>query len=94
VETEVIIMPSDRMSLIREPTSLGVPDVYILLPSVSVLKPSVDRLKSLSKFITLSANMSGHFKLEIDTPVVTGEVSYENLNHPNISKYNSSINFS
>ncbi|CAO3657110.1 unnamed protein product [Mucor hiemalis] len=83
-ELQVLIMSSDKMALIKEPTTLGTPDAYILLPSVSTLKPVVDRYKALGKFLTISATMNGKFKLEIETPAAKCKVYYENLNNPRL----------
>ncbi|KAG1140291.1 hypothetical protein G6F37_009782 [Rhizopus arrhizus] len=83
-ELEIEIINSDRMAYVREPAMLAMPHTYILLPNVAVLKPVAERLKSLSKYLTLSANMNGVFKISIESTACQCEAIYERLENPRL----------
>ncbi|KAI9306934.1 checkpoint protein Hus1/Mec3 [Cunninghamella echinulata] len=81
-QLDVVMVPSDRMQYLREPPILETPNAYILLPNLLSMKPIGDRLKSLSKFLTLSVNMNGKIKLSVETELAQVEAIYNNLENP------------
>ncbi|ORE20651.1 hypothetical protein BCV71DRAFT_79918 [Rhizopus microsporus] len=83
-ELGVSLISPDRMVYIKEPRTMGIPHTYILLPNVSTLKPVAERLKSLSKYLTLSANMNGVFKVAIETVNCECEAIFEGLENPQL----------
>ena len=46
------------------------------------------RLKSMGKYLTLSANMAGVFKLSVETELVQCETVYRHLENPQLGKRN------
>ncbi|KAI9494869.1 checkpoint protein Hus1/Mec3 [Zychaea mexicana] len=84
-EISVSIIPPERMRHIREPTIASTPDAYILLPSLHALKTTAGRLKSMGKYLTLSANMAGVFKLVVETELVQCETVYRHLENPQLA---------
>lgn len=59
---------------------------YIMLPSLHLLRSVASRLKSLGKFLTLSANMAGTFKMAVDTELAQCETVYRHLENPHLGK--------
>ncbi|KAI8139686.1 checkpoint protein Hus1/Mec3 [Fennellomyces sp. T-0311] len=84
-EVTVTVVSPERMRHIREPTTSSEPDAYILLPSLHTLKNVALRLKSMGKFLTLSANMAGKFKLSVETELVQCETIYRHLENPQLA---------
>ncbi|OBZ80890.1 Checkpoint protein hus1 [Choanephora cucurbitarum] len=80
----VQIVTAEKIQNIRNPCASERPDTYILLPDVNILKSTAERFKALSNFITLSANMQGEFKIEIQSPFAVCSARYENLQHPEL----------
>ncbi|KAG1471802.1 hypothetical protein G6F56_001920 [Rhizopus delemar] len=60
-----------------------------MLPDVGELKHRVEKLKSISKFCTLSANMNGTFKITFETSTAEGEAVYEELENPQLEGHES-----
>ncbi|CAO3650492.1 unnamed protein product [Cunninghamella blakesleeana] len=89
-QLDVIMVPGDRMQFLREPPILETPNAYILLPSLLTLKPMADRLKSLSKFLTVSVNMNGKMKLSVQTELAEVESVYHNLENPILNGHRTS----
>ncbi|KAI9207229.1 checkpoint protein Hus1/Mec3 [Polychytrium aggregatum] len=58
------------------------PHVHIMMPPLSSIRTIAERMKSMSNYITISANMRGEFVLKIDTDSVEVETSYRNLINP------------
>ncbi|KAI9252402.1 checkpoint protein Hus1/Mec3 [Phascolomyces articulosus] len=81
----VSIIPPERMRVIKEPTIATTPDAYILLPSLHNLKTVAGRLKSMGKYLTISANMAGVFKLSVETDMVQCETVYRHLENPQLA---------
>uniref|UniRef100_A0A0B6Z858 Checkpoint protein n=1 Tax=Arion vulgaris TaxID=1028688 RepID=A0A0B6Z858_9EUPU len=57
-------------------------DVSIELPQMKVLKNVVDKMKNLSNYLTLSANISGDMKLSVETDMVAISTHFQNLSNP------------
>lgn len=51
------------------------------------LKSSASRLKSLSKYLIISANMEGTLRLRVETDLVQCESIYHHLENPRIENY-------
>ncbi|KAI9248616.1 checkpoint protein Hus1/Mec3 [Sporodiniella umbellata] len=83
-ELDVEVIPSNKITFIKEPIALAMPHTYILLPNVHVLKPIADRFKSISKYLTLSANMDGKFKISTESHACECEAVYEGLENPRL----------
>jgi len=67
----------------REPT-LPEPDVHILLPPLKMLRNIVDRMKAVSDYVFLSANMGGELTLKVQTDMVSIQTYFNNLEHATI----------
>ncbi|CDS13128.1 hypothetical protein LRAMOSA05311 [Lichtheimia ramosa] len=83
----VSLIPHDRWRTFREPLFGGYPDSYIRLPDLLTLKSSASRLKSLSKYLIISANMEGTLRLRVETDLVQCESIYHHLENPRIENY-------
>lgn len=57
-------------------------DVSIYLPPLKTLKNVVDRMKNLSNFLVLEANMSGEMNLKIETDLVSVTTHFKDLGNP------------
>ncbi|XP_055006637.1 checkpoint protein HUS1 isoform X2 [Boleophthalmus pectinirostris] len=57
-------------------------DVSIYLPPLKTLKNVVDRMKNLSQFLVLEANMSGEMNLKIETDLVSVTTHFKDLGNP------------
>lgn len=57
-------------------------DVSIYLPPLKTLKNVVDRMKNLSNFLVLEANMNGQMNLKIDTDLVSVSTHFKDLGNP------------
>ncbi|KAI7905875.1 checkpoint protein Hus1/Mec3 [Cokeromyces recurvatus] len=84
-ELPIALVTQSRVALIKEPVTIRRPDTYILLPPLTSLKPTAERFKSLGKFIVLSANMNGVFKMEIESSYALCSAQYENLTNPRLA---------
>ncbi|KAJ3218564.1 hypothetical protein HK099_005010 [Clydaea vesicula] len=58
-------------------------NVLITLPPLHALK-YIERMKSVSNFITLSANMKGELKIKAETDMVKIETFFDNLINPDL----------
>ncbi|ORZ13944.1 checkpoint protein Hus1/Mec3 [Absidia repens] len=86
-ELEVERLPSERIRHIWEPPVLDNPHAYIVFPGLQTIKPLVDRMKSLSKYMTIAANMNGQLKLSVDTDAVQVESAFSGLDNPRLEGY-------
>lgn len=57
-----------------------------MLPSLHSVKSVAGRLKSLGRYLTLSANMAGTFKMAVETELAQCETVYRNLENPRLGK--------
>ncbi|KAI8069542.1 checkpoint protein Hus1/Mec3 [Gongronella butleri] len=83
-ELEVHIIPRERMQDLREPPVLATPQAYVLLPNLASVKSVADRMKSLSKFLTLAVNMNGQLKLSVETELAEVEALFSRLENPRL----------
>ncbi|GAA6020065.1 hypothetical protein JCM10207_006774 [Rhodosporidiobolus poonsookiae] len=59
------------------------PDVIILLPPLSILRTVAERLKTVSPYITLSANNAGEFRMRAEADEAKVETEWRGLKRPN-----------
>eukprot|EP01027_Heterolobosea_sp_BB2_P017954 GEZU01025369.1.p2 GENE.GEZU01025369.1~~GEZU01025369.1.p2 ORF type:complete len:144 (+),score=24.17 GEZU01025369.1:40-471(+) len=78
------LLTYDQVNELREPT---VPDplVQIFLPPLKDLKNFIDRMRSVSDYLTLIANMANTLRLKVETSTATIETYFRNLNNPKTS---------
>lgn len=80
------VLSSDEIDRIREPPlRVADVDVHILLPQLLSLKSVVERLKSLSSYMTIAANMRGDLQLGVNTDSVEVTTHYKDLVNPEIN---------
>ncbi|XP_020917230.1 checkpoint protein HUS1 isoform X1 [Exaiptasia diaphana] len=59
-------------------------DVSIYMPQIKTVRNVVERMKNLSNYMTISANLKGSMTLGVDTDIVTVETHFKNLDNPNL----------
>ncbi|XP_030612919.1 checkpoint protein HUS1 [Archocentrus centrarchus] len=57
-------------------------DVSIYLPPLKTMKSVVDRMKNLSNFLVIEANLSGEMNLKIETDLVSVTTHFRELGNP------------
>jgi len=55
-----------------------------MMPPLKLVRNVVDRLKNISDYLVISANMAGLLKLSVELEMVTIATFYKNLEHPQI----------
>uniref|UniRef100_A0A3P9P0A6 Checkpoint protein n=1 Tax=Poecilia reticulata TaxID=8081 RepID=A0A3P9P0A6_POERE len=62
----------------------GVPDfdVSVYLPPLKTMKSVVDRMKNLSNFLVMEANLNGDMNLKIQTDLVSVTTHFKDLGNP------------
>ncbi|XP_025003370.2 checkpoint protein HUS1 isoform X2 [Gallus gallus] len=77
----VRVIPRRLWNDFREPV---VPDfdVSIYLPVLKTMKSIVERMKNLSNYIVIEANLSGEMNLKIETDVVSVTTHFKDLGNP------------
>uniref|UniRef100_A0A8U8B7C7 Checkpoint protein n=1 Tax=Geospiza parvula TaxID=87175 RepID=A0A8U8B7C7_GEOPR len=75
------VIPRRMWNDFREPS---VPDfdVSIYLPVLKTMKSVVERMKNLSNFIVIEANLSGEMNLKIETDLVSVTTHFKDLGNP------------
>jgi len=61
------------------------------MPTLKVLRNVVDRMKSLSNFVRVSASNSGEMKLCVETDLVCVTTYFRDLGRPAWRKFNSHV---
>ncbi|SAL99263.1 hypothetical protein [Absidia glauca] len=77
-------LPSERIHHVWEPPVLMNPQAYIVFPNLQAVKPLVDRIKSLSKYLKIAANMNGQLKLSVDTDMAEVDAVFSGLDNPRL----------
>ncbi|KAI8098912.1 checkpoint protein Hus1/Mec3 [Halteromyces radiatus] len=77
-------LPGDRIRLVWDPPVLADPETYIIFPNLLAMKPIVDRMKSLSKYMTIAANMNGQLKLSVNTDMAQVDSVFSHLGNPRL----------
>ncbi|XP_033933789.2 checkpoint protein HUS1 [Pseudochaenichthys georgianus] len=57
-------------------------DVSIYLPPLKIMKNVIDRMKNLSNFLVVEANLNGEMNLKIDTDLVSVSTHFKDLGNP------------
>ncbi|KAM3593643.1 uncharacterized protein V6R79_017771 [Siganus canaliculatus] len=80
-DVPVDVIPRRLWSEFQEP---DVPDfdVSIYLPPLKTMKNVVDRMKNLSNFLVMEANLSGDMNLKIQTDLVSVTTHFKDLGNP------------
>eukprot|EP01098_Paradermamoeba_levis_P003425 TRINITY_DN1563_c0_g1_i1.p1 TRINITY_DN1563_c0_g1~~TRINITY_DN1563_c0_g1_i1.p1 ORF type:complete len:155 (-),score=23.71 TRINITY_DN1563_c0_g1_i1:53-517(-) len=82
-EIPINLLSSAQLAQYTEPP-LPDPDVYIMMPSLKALRPVIERMKNISEFLHLTANMNGELEVSVETDMVSIATLYGNLEHPQI----------
>ncbi len=82
-DVPISLVSATQFALLIEPM-LPDPKVNIMLPVLKTLRPIIDRMKNISEFLHLNANMRGELSLKVDTNMVSIETHYKNLDHPQV----------
>lgn len=81
------MLAPEEIERIREPPlKVSDVDVHILLPQLLSLKNVVERLKSLSSYMTIAANMRGELQLGVNTDSAEVTTHYKDLINPEINQ--------
>uniref|UniRef100_UPI003AAAE290 checkpoint protein HUS1 n=1 Tax=Centroberyx gerrardi TaxID=166262 RepID=UPI003AAAE290 len=77
----VDVIPRRLWTEFKEPS---MPDlqVSIYLPPLKTMKNVVDRMKNLSNFLVMEANLSGEMNLKIETDLVSVTTHFKDLGNP------------
>ncbi|KAK5877700.1 hypothetical protein CesoFtcFv8_025181 [Champsocephalus esox] len=80
-DVPVEVIPRRLWHEFKEP---GMPDfdVSIYLPPLKTMKNVIDRMKNLSNFLVVEANLSGQMNLKIDTDLVSVSTHFKDLGNP------------
>eukprot|EP01121_Diplochlamys_sp_Union-15-3_P004050 TRINITY_DN14012_c0_g1_i1.p1 TRINITY_DN14012_c0_g1~~TRINITY_DN14012_c0_g1_i1.p1 ORF type:complete len:276 (+),score=37.44 TRINITY_DN14012_c0_g1_i1:68-895(+) len=79
----VEILSSTQFANYTEP-KLPDPEVYIMMPPLKGLRNVIDKMKNISNYLTVSANMGGELTLKLETDSVSVATFYIGLEHPQI----------
>uniref|UniRef100_A0A8C9XCM7 Checkpoint protein n=1 Tax=Sander lucioperca TaxID=283035 RepID=A0A8C9XCM7_SANLU len=80
-DVPVDVIPRRLWNEFKEP-SMPDFDVSIYLPPLKTLKNIVDRMKNLSNFLVIEANLSGEMNLKIETDLVSVTTHFKDLGNP------------
>ncbi|TNN31588.1 Checkpoint protein HUS1 [Liparis tanakae] len=80
-DVPVDIVPRRLWHEFKEPS---MPDfhVSVYLPPLKTMKNVVDRMKNLSNFLVMEANLSGEMNLKIETDLVSVTTHFKDLGNP------------
>ncbi|KAJ3611673.1 hypothetical protein NHX12_021687 [Muraenolepis orangiensis] len=77
----VDVIPRRLWNDFKEP-SMPDFDVSIYMPPLKIMKNVVDRMKNLSNFLVIEANMNGEMNLKIETDLVSVTTHFKDLGNP------------
>nr|XP_046226552.1 checkpoint protein HUS1 isoform X2 [Scatophagus argus] len=80
-DVPVDVIPRKLWHEFKEP-SMPDFDVSIYLPPLKTMKNVVDRMKNLSNFLVMEANMNGEMNLKIETDLVSVTTHFRDLGNP------------
>uniref|UniRef100_A0A3Q0R859 Checkpoint protein n=1 Tax=Amphilophus citrinellus TaxID=61819 RepID=A0A3Q0R859_AMPCI len=80
-DVPVDVIPRRLWHEFKEP-SMPDFDVSIYLPPLKTMKSVVDRMKNLSNFLVIEANLSGEMNLKIETDLVSVTTHFRELGNP------------
>ncbi|KAL1916902.1 uncharacterized protein VTP21DRAFT_5099 [Calcarisporiella thermophila] len=79
----VRVLSPQQMEMVREPMCPD-PQVHIMMPPLLSVRTIAERMKSLSDYVVISANMNGEFTLKCEANMVTMETYYKGLFNPEL----------
>jgi len=79
----VKMLLANQMASKVEP-NLPEPNVHILMPPLKILRNVIDRMKAITDYVHLSANMGGELTLRIQTEMVSIQTFFNHLEHPTV----------
>ncbi len=85
-DVPISLVSAAQFALLTEPM-LPDPKVNIMLPVLKTLRPIVDRMKNISEFLQLNANMRGELSLKVEADMVSIETHYKGLDHPAVRTF-------
>lgn len=74
----ITILTPMQFAQYSEP-SLPDPHVHIMMPPLRLLRPVIDKMKNISDYVTVQANMAGEFNLQVTTDTVEINTVYRVL---------------
>ncbi|XP_034427649.1 checkpoint protein HUS1 isoform X2 [Hippoglossus hippoglossus] len=80
-DVPVNVIPRRLWHEFKEP-SMPDFDVSIYLPPLKTMKSVVDRMKNLSNFLVIEANLNGQMNLKIETDLVSVTTHFKDLGNP------------
>ncbi|XP_029384655.1 checkpoint protein HUS1 [Echeneis naucrates] len=80
-DVPVDVIPRKLWYEFKEP-SMPDFDVSIYLPPLKTMKNVVDRMKNLSNFLVIEANLNGEMNLKIETDLVSVTTHFKDLGNP------------
>ncbi|XP_026147864.1 checkpoint protein HUS1 [Mastacembelus armatus] len=80
-DVPVDVIPRRLWHEFKEP-SMPDFDVSIYLPPLKTMKNVVDRMKNLSNFLVIEANLNGEMNLKIETDLVSVTTHFKDLGNP------------
>ncbi|KAG8009678.1 Checkpoint protein HUS1 [Nibea albiflora] len=80
-DVPVDVIPRRLWHEFKEP-SMPDFDVSVYLPPLKTMKNVVDRMKNLSNFLVMEANLSGEMNLKIETDLVSVTTHFKDLGNP------------
>ncbi|XP_044032158.1 checkpoint protein HUS1 isoform X4 [Siniperca chuatsi] len=80
-DVPVDVIPRRLWHEFKEP-SMPDFDVSIYLPPLKTIKNVVDRMKNLSNFLVMEANLNGEMNLKIETDLVSVTTHFKDLGNP------------
>jgi HUS1 checkpoint protein len=86
----IILLSGQQLSGYSEP-HLPDPEVYIMMPPLKNLRNVIDKMKNISEYLTINANMAGEMYLRVETDMVTVTTMYKNLEHPHIGRFSRTV---
>ncbi len=57
-----------------------------MMPPLKLLRHVIDKMKNVSDYLSIFANMAGELMFKVETDMVTIATMYKNLEHPQIGK--------
>lgn len=58
-----------------------------MMPPLKLLRHVIDKMKNISDFLAIEANMGGKMVFKVETETVTIHTIYLNLEHPQIGMF-------
>jgi len=82
-DVPIVLLSAQQLAQYTEP-QLPDPEVHIMMPPLKLLRHVIDKMKNVSDFVSIEANMAGKMTFKVETEMVTIHTNYENLEHPQI----------